>query len=135
MTTVEEMREAVASARKREKTTTKIREARYDQRADAIVAELSTGATLTVPRRAVPGFARVSARALGDLSITPGGAGLWSDTADDGVLIEQLLVLAVGEATLGTIGARINASKRSLARAAASRANGLKGGRPRKKAA
>ncbi|HEY5258467.1 MAG TPA: hypothetical protein VIJ12_08840 [Candidatus Baltobacteraceae bacterium] len=54
---------------------------------------------------------------------------------DDGVLIEQLVVLAVGEATAGTIGARINAAKRSPARASASRANGKKGGRPRKSAA
>jgi hypothetical protein len=70
-----------------------------------------------------------------DLSITPGGEGLWSDTVDDGVLLEQLLVLAAGEAILATIGARINASKKSPARAAASRSNGAKGGRPRKSAA
>jgi hypothetical protein len=67
--------------------------------------------------------------------VTPGNEGLWSEAVDDGVLLEQLLVLAAGEVTLGTIGARLNAEKKSLARAAASRANGAKGGRPRKTAA
>jgi len=135
LTTAAEMREAVKVARQREKSATKIREAHYDRRADSIIADLSTGATLSVPRRAIPGFAKATAQALRDLAITPGGAGLWSDTVDDGVLIEQLLVLVVGEATLGTIGARINAAKRSPARAAASRVNGRRGGRPRKSAA
>lgn len=134
LTTAADMREAIKAARRREKTATKIREAHYNCRSDAIVAELSTGATLIVPRPSVPGFATATARELHDLAITPGGEGLWSDTADDGVLLEQLLVLAIGEAALGTIGARINAAKRSPARASASRANGQKGGRPRKPA-
>lgn len=132
LTTPAEMREAVRAAGRRERTVTKIRMVRYDRSLDKIVADLSTGVTLTVPRRAVPGFARVSPRELVDVAITPGGEGLWSDNVDDGVLLEQLFILAAGEATLGTIGARINASKKSPARAAASRANGVKGGRPRK---
>ena len=88
-----------------------------------------------VPRKKVPGFAKATPRGLMDLAITPGGEGLWSDSVDDGVLLEQMLALAVGEMTLGTIGARINAAKKSPARAAASRANGAKGGRPRRPAA
>jgi hypothetical protein len=135
LTTAADMREAIKAARQREKTATKIREAHYNRRSDAIVADLSTGATLIIPRPSVPGFAKATARELRDPAITPGGEGLWSDTVDDGVLLEQLLVLAVGEAALGTIGARINAAKCSPARASASRANGQKGGRPRKSAA
>jgi len=135
LTTAAEMRQAVKRARQRERTSTKIRAVCYDGDRDKIVADLSTGVTLTVPRRAIPGFAGASRKALGDVAITPGGEGLWSDAADDGALLEQLLILAAGEATLGTIGARINASKKSPKRAAASRANGIKGGRPRKTAA
>ncbi|MGH7708148.1 MAG: DUF2442 domain-containing protein [Vulcanimicrobiaceae bacterium] len=114
---------------------TKIRAARYNRERDTISAELSTGSTLTVPRRAIPGFAQAPADALADVAVTPGNEGLWSATVDDGVLLEQLLVLAVGETTLGTIGARLNAARKSPARAAASRTNGTKGGRPRKTAA
>jgi hypothetical protein len=113
----------------------KIRHARYDVRRDAIIAELSTGSILAVPRWIIPGFAGARQAALADLEITPGNEGLRSNSADDGVLLEQLVVLAAGERTVGAIGARINASKKSAARATASRANGAKGGRPRKSAA
>jgi hypothetical protein len=51
---------------------------------------------------------------------------------DDGVLLEQLLVIAAGQQILGVIGARINGSRKSEARATASRLNGVKGGRPPK---
>ena len=134
-TTDAEIREAIKGARVRERTATKIRSAHYDRRADSIVAELSTGAVLMVPRKKVPGFAKATPRGLADLAISPGSEGLWSDSVDDGVLLEQMLAVAVGETTLGTIGARINAAKKSPARAAASRANGAKGGRPRRPAA
>lgn len=134
-TTEAEMRDAIKSARVRERTATKIKSAHYDRREDSIVAKLSTGAVLMIPRKRVPGFAKAAPQNLADLAITPGGEGLWSDSVDDGVLLEQILVLAAGEATLGTIGARINAAKRSPARTAASRANGARGGRPRRSAA
>lgn len=88
-----------------------------------------------MPRHGIPGFASASIQGLADVAITPGGEGLWSDTVDDGVLLEQLLILAAGELTLGTIGARLNAAKESSACAAASRIDGTKGGRPRKSAA
>lgn len=135
LTSEKELAKAVAAARAREKKATKIRSGRYDSKHDLVIAELSTGATLAVPRRAIPGFARVRSRSMTDLCVTPGAEGLWSDAVDDGVLLEQLIILAAGERMVGSIGARVNASKKSLARAAASRANGAKGGRPRKSAA
>lgn len=135
LTSEKELTKAIADARAREKKATKIRAARYDSKHDLVIAELSTGATLAVPRLAIPGFARARSRSISDLHVTPGAEGLWSDAVDDGVLLEQLIVFAAGERTVGSIGARINASRKSPARAAASRANGAKGGRPRKTAA
>ncbi len=135
LTTDEEMQVVTKAARERERIATKIYTVRYDSDSDAISVELSTGSTLTVPRRVIPGFAHATARELADVALTPGNEGLWSNAVDDGVLLEQLLVFAAGETTLGTIGARLNAAKRSPARAAASRTNGAKGGRPRKTAA
>lgn len=123
---------ALAESREREKTATKITAARYDRERDALIVELSTGSTLVVPRAGIAGFARVAPAALADIVIDGACESLWSDTADDGVLLEQLLEIAAGSETLMTIGTRIAGRIKTPARAAASRANGSKGGRPRK---
>jgi len=135
LTTEAEMRAAIREGRKRDRTATKILAAHYDRVRDAIVVELSTGAMLSVPRRVILGFKHGSPKTLADLEIMAGKEALWSDTLDDGVLLEQLVVLAAGEEIIGMLGARINAAKKSPARAAASRANGTKGGRPRTRVA
>lgn len=132
LTTSAEMRAASRRAREREKTATKIRAARYDAERDAVVVELSTGATLGVPRTKIAGFRRADPAALADLAINPGAESLWSDTIDDGVLLEQLLEIAAGTHTIVALSGSIGGRVRSAARAAASRRNGSKGGRPRK---
>ena len=130
LTSTAEMQRAARDAREREKSATKILAVRYDTRRDAIIADLSTGATLIVPRRLVAGFANAAPRTLSDIAINPGGESIWSDAADDGVLLEQLLEIAAGSDFLKVLGARISGRKRSLVKAEASRANGAKGGRP-----
>ena len=134
LTTDAEMREAIRIARVRERTATKFVAAKYDRKSDSILADLSTGVTLSVPRSAILGFAKADPRLLSDIEIVGARETLWSDSVDDGVLIEQLIVIAAGKEMLGSLGARINASKKSAARASASRANGTKGGRPKKSA-
>lgn len=130
LTSAHEMQSTAHDALEREKTATKIRAARYDAERDAIVVELSTGAMLGVPRRAIAGFAAASPRALSDIAINPGGESLWSDAVDDGVLLEQLVEIAAGEDFLKVLGGRISGRRRSPAKARASRDNGAKGGRP-----
>jgi hypothetical protein len=132
-TTDAEIREAIRISRAWDKVATKIVAATYDRKRDMIRVDLSTGAILSVPRHAILGFAKVKPSQLADLEISFGREGLWSDTIDDGVLFEQLIVIAAGEPVLGVIGVRINGAKKSEARAKASRLNGVKGGRPRKK--
>ena len=132
-TTEAELREMGRIGRAWDKVATKILAATYDRQRDMIRVDLSTGAILSVPRSKIVGFANAKPSQLADLEIAPGGETLWSDTVDSGVLFEQLVIIAAGEPVLGVIGARINGSKKSPARAMASRANGLKGGRPRKK--
>jgi hypothetical protein len=130
LTTPAEMRQAARDARRREKTATKIRAARYRADDDAVAVDLSTGATLITPRRLIPGFAQAAPRDLADLAISPGGESLWSDTVDDGVLLEQLVEIAAGEEFLKVLGGRISGRRRSPAKAQASRTNGAQGGRP-----
>ena len=127
------LREAGRIGRAWDKVATKIVAATYDRRRDMIRVDLSTGAILSVPRAKILGFAKAKPSQLADLEIMGGQESLWSESVDDGVLLEQLVTIAAGEPILGVIGARINGSKKSPARASASRANGLKGGRPRKK--
>lgn len=130
LTTDVELRRAGKQAREREKTATKIVRARYDAKNDTVTADLSTGASLVVPRRHIPGFRDAAPRLLADISIDPGAESLWSDAADDGVLLEQLLEIAAGAELLKTVGGRISGGQRSAAKSEAARANGLKGGRP-----
>jgi hypothetical protein len=132
LTTESELREAGRIARVRERTATKIRSAHYDRDTDTVVVALSTGATIGVPRKFIVGFAKAAPSDLTVLQISGARETIWCDVVDDGVLLDQLLVIAAGEDTLASIGASINASKTSPARAKASRANGLKGGRPKK---
>jgi hypothetical protein len=135
LTTEAEMREHIRIGRAWDKVATKIVAVTYDRRRDMIRVDLSSGAILSVPRAKILGFAKAKPSQLADLEIMPGRETLWSETVDDGVLLEQLVIIAAGEPILGEIGARINGAKKSPARASASRANGLKGGRPRKKSA
>ncbi len=130
-----EIEALLAHAAEREKTATKIRGVRYDSRRDVVVVKLSTESTIEVPRARIPGFAKADRAALADLTISPGAESLWSATVDDGVLLEQLLAIAVGVQLMMTVGARFSARRRSPAGSAASRENGKKGGRPRKNAA
>ena len=132
-TTDAELREAGRIGRAWDKVATKIVAATYDRRQDMIRVDLSTGAILSVPRAKILGFAKATPSQLVDLEILGVQETLWSDSVDDGVLLEQLVIIAAGEPILGVIGARINGAKKSPARASASRANGFKGGRPRKK--
>lgn len=123
---------ALQRARRKKRTATRILAARYDQTQDVIVVKLSTEATLTVPRAAIPGFDTVDPAHLKDLTVQASGFSVWSEKADTGVRIEQLLQVAAGP-ILTSVAAGILGKKRSRAKAASARENGRKGGRPAKK--
>ncbi|HTD38120.1 MAG TPA: hypothetical protein VK669_11435 [Candidatus Limnocylindrales bacterium] len=130
LTTAAEMKRAALAAREREKTATKIRHVNYEPGRDALVVDLSTGVTLVVPRTLIPGFAKAAPLSLADVAIDPGAESLWSETVDDGVLLEQLVHIAAGDELLQVLGGRVAGRRRSPAKASAARKNGAKGGRP-----
>ncbi|HEX3465979.1 MAG TPA: hypothetical protein VHS78_18165 [Candidatus Elarobacter sp.] len=130
LTTAAEMKRAARAALEREATATKILHVRYERRRDALSVDLSTGVSLVVPRVLIPGFAKAPPSAVADVAIDPGSESLWSDTVDDGVLLEQLVEIAAGDELLQVLGGRIAGRRRSVAKANAARANGAKGGRP-----
>jgi len=110
--------------------------ARYDRRMSRIVVSLNTGVQVTFPPNVAEGLAGASPDDLADIEISPAGLGLHWPKLDADVYVPALLQGVFGSKRwmaqqLGAAGGRV----RSPAKAAASRANGRKGGRPRKKAA
>lgn len=109
--------------------------ARYDKRRDKITVELNTGLEVAFAPKAVEGLERAAARDLATIEISPAGLGLHFPRLDADLYLPDLLEGMMGSRhwmakRLGQAGGQA----RSPAKAAASRANGTLGGRPRKRA-
>ena len=110
--------------------------ARYDRRKSRIIVRLNTGLELAFPPALAEGLAAAPPEHLADMEISPAGLGLHWPKLNADVYIPALLQGVFGSrpwmaSQLGAAGGRVC----SQAKAASSRANGRKGGRPRKKAA
>lgn len=133
-TTDAEIDAAIERGRKYDEHATKIVRAEYDRERDEIWAALSTGASITVPRRNLPRFDIYKPADFGPVQIEPPGYGLWFETPDIGVRLDGLLRAAGGEALIRSIAAQAMGSSKSEKKAEAARKNGGEGGRPRKNA-
>lgn len=110
--------------------------ARYDRRQQRIVVELNTGLAVVFPPAMIEGLQQAKPRDLQEMELTPSGFGLHFPRLDADIYLPGLLAGSFGSrrwmaAELGQRGG----GTRSAAKAAAARANGKLGGRPRKKAA
>ncbi|WP_029005066.1 DUF2442 domain-containing protein [Azorhizobium doebereinerae] len=109
--------------------------ARFDRRTSRLVVRLGTGVEIAVPVGLVEGLAGASKDDLAEIEISPAGLGLHWPKLDADVYVPALLQGVFGSKTwmaqqLGSAGGRA----RTAAKAASSRENGRKGGRPRKAA-
>jgi len=109
--------------------------ARYDRRRSRVVVALSTGVELAFPTRLAEGLADASPENLAEIEISPAGLGLHWPRLDADLYVPALLQGVFGSKSwvarqLGAEGGR----SRTVAKVAASRENGRKGGRPRKAA-
>lgn len=107
--------------------------ARYDRRRSRVVVALNTGVELTFPARLAEGLADASPDNLAEIEVSPAGLGLHWPKLDADLYVPALLQGVFGSKQwiarqLGAEGGR----SRTAAKVAASRANGRKGGRPRK---
>ncbi|NQW10116.1 MAG: DUF2442 domain-containing protein [Alphaproteobacteria bacterium] len=109
--------------------------ARYTKR-DGLVAKLHSGVELRVPILLIEGLRGAAVDDLKQIEVSPSGLGLHWPTLDVDLYVPALLEGVTGTkremaAQLGAVGGRA----RSQAKVIAARANGLKGGRPKKQAA
>jgi hypothetical protein len=107
--------------------------ARYDRRRDRVIVSLSNSLELAFPPHIAEGLESASPADLAKIEITPSGFGIHFPKLDADLYLPGLLQGIFGSkrwmaAQLGATGGRA----RSDAKVAAARANGARGGRPRK---
>jgi hypothetical protein len=122
---------AAASARGREAARTEARaaSARYDPASGRIVVDLTNGATFAFPPKLAEGLAGASDAALSEVQVLGGGYGLHWESLDVDFTVPGLLAGIFGTRSWM---ARQAGRATSEAKAEAARANGLRGGRPKK---
>ncbi len=105
--------------------------ARYDSQLDRVVVELTNGCMFTFPPRLVQGLEAATDDQLAQVEILGSGYGLHWEALDADLSVPGLLTGLLGtRAYMAGHAGRV----KSAGKAAASRANGIKGGRPRKAA-
>ena len=116
-----------------ERTAGHVRAARYNRRRGCVIVQLSTGVEVAFPATLAEGLADASPEELAEIEISPTGLGLHWPRLDADLYVPALLQGVFGSRSwmasyMGAAGGR----SRSLAKAAAARENGRKGGRPRR---
>lgn len=105
--------------------------ARYDRRLDRMIVELTNSCSFTFPPRLAQGLETASADELETVEILGRGYGLHWEALDVDLSLPGLMAGLFGTRTFM---ARRAGQATSVAKAAAARTNGAKGGRPRKSA-
>jgi hypothetical protein len=105
---------------------------RFDDPSERVIVEFTNGASFLFPARALQGLEKASAAQLGEVELL-GETGLHWESLDVDFTIAGLMNGIFGTKAFMEAQRR-GGQSRSPAKIAASRANGAKGGRPRKSA-
>lgn len=108
-------------------------DARYDAGRDIIDLTFRSGGSMTIPRLIVPGLQQASAAALESIIVSPAGDALSWRSLDVNVYVPGLVELAFGTRLFAAATGRRGGRRTSRAKTAAAKANGAKGGQPRKR--
>jgi len=122
---------ALERGRQQARTEPRAAAIRYDDQHKAMVVDLTNGCTFTFPPRLVQGLEEATEAELRGVEILGSGSGLSWESLDVDLSVPGLLNGLFGTAAHM---ARLAGRATSPAKAAAARANGAKGGRPRKSA-
>ena len=106
--------------------------ARYDRRAERVVLELTNGFLFAFPVRAIPDLRSATPTQRAAVAVNRGGSALRWEALDVDLSVAGLLLSAVGADERRRDVARMLGQATSPTKAATSRANGAKGGRPKK---
>lgn len=135
MVTKQEFERANRNAAKQLKAFPTATSARYDRKNDKIVISLSSGLEVGFAPKSAQGLESAKPSELGKIEISPSGLGIHFPKLDADLYLPALLEGLFGSKrwTAARLGAAGGQAK-SPAKAAAARANGRLGGRPRKTA-
>lgn len=122
-----------ATARAQRVSGPKAINARYDVQCEKVIVGLSNGAEFRFPPKAAQGLEEAKSEDLTQIEISPSGLGLYFPALDADLFLPALLDGIFGSpkwaaSRLGSEGGK----QRSEAKAASSRSNGKRGGRPKK---
>jgi hypothetical protein len=102
---------------------------RYDRKTKRIIVDLNNGSTFAFPPQLAPELAHATEDQLAEVEILGSGYGLHWESLDTDLSVPGLMSGIFG---VRSYLAKQAGSSTSPAKAAAARANGAKGGRPRK---
>jgi hypothetical protein len=129
-----EIEQAREQARRADDIEPRALSARFDRKADRIIVDLANGCTFAFPPSLDEDLSKLSASQLAEVTVTPSKEGLRWKTADVYLSVPGLLMGVFGSKSwMAAFAARAGSTK-TAKKAAASRENGKKGGRPKKKA-
>lgn len=107
--------------------------ARYDKDRDSLQLTFAGGGTMSIPKDRIPGLEAAPTSVLGSVSISPARDAISWRTLDIDIYVPGLVERVFGTRLFAQGTGRQGGRRRSKAKAAAARANGAKGGRPRKR--
>lgn len=131
-TTEAELELAIKAGRRRRETERRASGVHYDRERDAIWVDLTDGVTVSLPRQMVVEFRDVPPADMGGLRVPPVGYGIKLDTHDINISVNGLIAALVKPAEMAASLGRLGGAVRSEKKVESARANGAKGGRPRK---